>query len=93
MFSYAERYHGQTSTFIDEEQKHNTKVYKIISSFLIWVAPKPLPIKVVNALVLGLYYSWNNSSNEQFLRKKNTKKISAEQKPLGRMTSIMKGQQ
>lgn len=56
MLSDVERYHGQNPVFIDAEQKYKIKVYKVISSFLIWVAPTSLPIKVVNAVVFGLYY-------------------------------------
>ena len=56
LFSYIERYHGKKSVFIDAERKYYTMIYNIISGFLVWVAPKPLPVKLMNVLVLGLYY-------------------------------------
>ena len=45
----------QNSLFLDAEWQYHTKVYNIILSILVSVAPKILRTNVVNVLVLGLH--------------------------------------
>ena len=46
---------SQTSLSVDSEWQYHTKVYNIILSILVWVAPKILRKNVVNALAFGLH--------------------------------------
>ena len=47
-FNNVEGYLCQNSLFRDAERRYHTKVYNIISSILVWVAPKILRLNAVN---------------------------------------------
>ena len=50
LFNNVEGYPCKNSFFVDAERQYHTKVYDIISSALVWVAPKILLTNVVNDL-------------------------------------------
>ena len=56
LFNNVEGYLYRNSLFVHGERQYHIKIYNIVSSVLVWVAPKILRINVVNVLVFGRHW-------------------------------------